>query len=105
MTDEAGGKPGWLKPTWYQTLVAFSGLLLLVLAHKELWNAALATGGFFLVGIGEWINHPRRIGVLPGLRALKGWISSRSPHWLGWTFDVLGAILLVIGILRLLRHW
>jgi hypothetical protein len=95
----------WLKPTWYQTLAAFSGVLLLILAHKELWNAAVALGGFFLIGIGEWINHPRRIGQIPGLRAMKGPIATRLPHWLGWTFDGVGTVLVIVGIFRLLRHW
>lgn len=93
---------GWLKPTWYQTLVGISGVLLLILAQKELWSATVLVGGFLLVGIGEWINHPWRLETPPGLRVIKTMTKSRKPHWLGWVFDAIGAINVLSGLAALL---
>ena len=94
-----------MMPTWYQTLVAIFGLLLFIIAYKELWTAVILVSGVVLVGIGEWINHRWEMGVIPGMRAMKAPSNNRAPNWLGWTFDGAGALLILVGALRLLQQW
>jgi hypothetical protein len=55
--------------------------------------------GIFAVGIGEWLNHPYQERIM-GTWHGSGYI--RSPGLIGRTLDLLGAILIGIGLYRLL---
>jgi hypothetical protein len=100
-----GKRPGWMMPTWYQTLVAISGLLALILAYKEMWTAVIFLGGVLLIGMAEWSTYRREVGVIPGLRVAKALMDVRKPDWRSWALGGSGVVLILVSAFRLLQNW
>jgi len=103
--------PSWLKVEhWYHVFVllgAAGTVAALSVDLKGIANAhalLLSLGGFF-VGIGEWINHPLQTAIIPpnaylgGGGVLSG--HPRKPKLMGTLFDILGFVLLVVGIYKI----
>jgi len=88
---------------WYKVLIVASfALLVLSLTTPVLVipNAALAlmSLGGFLFGIGEWINHPKRVQVQTGYGGLMKWTSfARIWHPGGIALDIGGAASFIWG--------
>lgn len=55
--------------------------------------------GVFLIGWGEFINHPHRVGFVPGWQIET---TSRSPGCLGLFLDLIGCALIIVGVWKLL---
>jgi len=61
-------------------------------------HALLLSLGLFLVGIGEWINHPFQTVLVP-FGKLTGHPRKNSP--LGIAFDIAGVALVAVAIYKL----
>jgi len=92
---------------WYKALVYLGGVgfvLSLFVEVKGITNgqAQLIFSGFFLLGLGEWKNHKVAHWFEPpsvytgGPALIKAPV--RSPDALGITFDILGVILIILGV-------
>ncbi|WP_186137940.1 hypothetical protein [Burkholderia gladioli] len=89
---------------WYKMLIAASIFFMVIALTVKIYavpNAALfllATGGF-LIGMGEWVNHPyqERINLDHGFKVTG---HPRRPRIGGVTLDFVGAILLAIGAVK-----
>jgi hypothetical protein len=96
---------------WYHALVAISGagiIASLTIQTKGITNgqALLIFGGGFFIGVGEWINHPLKMTVLPpdNQRGISGmetrsWL--RHPQPIGSILDILGFVLIGISIYKM----
>lgn len=97
--------------TWYKALVYIGGLGFIVSLFAEVkgltnGQAQLLTLGFFLIGIGEWKNHKtaswfKPPNVYTGGAALMS-AKVRQPDGFGLTCDVLGVLLMFIGIVSVI---
>lgn len=93
---------------WYKVLIAF-GAFVFLLAGAGMFPAfpAGATGlialGCVAIGIGEWINHPLKTAIYQEncFRERVFTFKWRTTKPAGLIFDTIGALLLVIGIVKL----
>lgn len=96
---------------WYHVFVALGAagsIASLSFELKGVSNAHILviSMGVLFVGIGEWINHPLQTAIVPpnvylgGGGILSG--HPRNPSLLGSLFDLLGFLLLTIGIWKVL---
>lgn len=92
---------------WYHVFVVLGAAGAVGSLSFELKGVAnahmlLVSIGVLLIGIGEWINHPLQTKIVPpNVYTPGGGIITghpRSPSLLGILFDILGFILLTIGI-------
>jgi uncharacterized membrane protein YphA (DoxX/SURF4 family) len=85
---------------WYKALLAIGAACLLVALAAQRDGLAVFFGGWCLFGIGQWINHPKRVLVRPvqGVGQAKITDVSRDAWWLGWIFEIVGILLILIGI-------
>ena len=93
--------------TWYKAFVYIGGLGLVATLFAEVkglsnGQAQLLTMGFFLLGIGEWKNHKaanwfKPPNVYTGGPALMS-AKVRQPDAFGLTCDLLGILLMLIGV-------
>jgi len=94
--------------SWYKMLILLSVILLitsLTVPIQVLPNGALALMaiGGFLIGMGEWINHPYREYVDPYLRyKVSG--HPRSPCVGGVVADILGVLSFIAGLVVAVRY-
>ena len=51
----------------------------------------------FLFGVGQWINHPKQVQIVPGWK-IEG--HHRSPYPLGLCLEFIGLIIFAIEIVR-----
>lgn len=95
---------------WYQVLMVV-GIVVFILAGMGVLKAfpvaptALISLGGFLVGVGEWINHPLQTALMPATARFPGGVITghpRSPKVIGVAFDILGLALIGIGFYKLL---
>jgi len=93
---------------WYKTLLPigitgfFLGLFFPVHAFNNVF-VSLVSLGLFFIGIGEWVNHSIRTQFLHetfyyGAHYIHTTIRKDKP--LGWTFDVIGSLLIVFALLQ-----
>ncbi|WP_186269993.1 hypothetical protein [Burkholderia gladioli] len=91
---------------WYKMLIAASLVFMVIALTVKIYaipNAALfllATGGF-LIGMGEWVNHPYQEALSPD-RSFKITGHLRRPKVGGLALDAVGALLLVAGAVKVL---
>jgi len=99
--------------SWYKALIYIGGVLLvlsLFLDVKGITNnqLQLLAGGSFLIGIGEWKNRKVLAWIEPpnaytgpaGLMQTK----IRQPDLLGIIFDIIGVVLIMMGIIAIIVH-
>jgi hypothetical protein len=91
--------------SWYKAIIVVSVVFLLVaitvdLKGVENRTVMLLSFGAFFVGIGEWINHPLQVRVIPGAKITS---HNRLPGLLGSLFDVLGFLLVCLGVYPLFK--
>ncbi len=95
---------------WYKALMVVSVVVFLsagaglLREFPTVPTATISLGGFF-IGIGEWINHPLQTALMRATASFPGGVLSghrRSPKPTGVAFDILGTVLICIGIYRLL---
>lgn len=60
---------------------------------------ALVSLGTFWVGLGEWVNHPLQTRLVPGYK-ITGY--PRNASLLGVFFDLLGLVLIAVGLYKLI---
>lgn len=95
---------GWLKVEyWYHVFVVLgvAGIIAAVtLDLKGIANshALLLSGGVFFVGMGEWVNHPLRTGIISGAIIRR---HPRSSSLLGIAFDIVGLTLVGIELYKM----
>lgn len=96
---------------WYHVFVvlgAGGAIASLSFELKGVANAhvLIVSLGVLLIEIGEWINHPLQTAIVPPNAYLGGGgiISGhpRKPSLLGSLFDMLGFLLLTVGIWKIL---
>ncbi|EOV8217199.1 hypothetical protein ACOGYS_000200 [Edwardsiella piscicida] len=89
---------------WYKVLVAVGVVLFIlngtsILSRYPTIPIAFLSVGMFLIGLGEWINHPFRARFIAPNLVARGY--SRYPCAIGIIIDIIGVILLIIGIIKL----
>jgi hypothetical protein len=82
---------------WYKVIVAIGAACLFIVLGQQRDTLAIFFGGWCLFGVGEWINHPKR--VYPKGGALVTDVS-RDAWWLGWIFDVISVLVIVYSVVR-----
>jgi hypothetical protein len=97
--------------TWYKAFVYIGGLGFIVSLFTEVkgltnGQTQLLTLGLFLIGIGEWKNHKTVSWIKPpnvytGGAALMS-TKVRQPDGFGLMCDVLGVLLIFIGIISII---
>lgn len=85
---------------WYKGIFVLGACVLVLALSVELKNISnnlvqCAALGFILIGIGEWINHPLQTKFVPGFKLTS---YNRLPSILGTLFDILGLIIIMVGI-------
>jgi len=96
---------------WYKALLVLSAVILIAALTMKMEGVSnsiiqlLSLGGLF-IGIGEWINHPLQTRIIPpnayyapGGAKLTSY--NRRASLLGSLFDLLGFVIIVIGVWRL----
>lgn len=91
-----------LPNAWYKALTAIAGAVLVAAVATQQNNITIIALGASVVGVGEWINHPRRVEFRPGMKITT---SSRMNTLPGSIIDVLGAAIIIFGVGRLLGKW
>jgi hypothetical protein len=61
-------------------------------------HASIIASGFIITGFGEWINHPYTTTITPHY---KYSVRNRETSKPGWTIDIIGGCVVVIGVVRL----
>ena len=93
---------------WYHAVMAVSIVILILALTVKLEGAnnttvQLCSLGSFLIGLGEWKNHPLQTKIhAPNEYMPTGGIVSgypRSNNFLGILFVVLGIIIVIFGVL------
>ncbi len=93
---------------WYHAVTVLSGVILffsLFIEIQETSNSLvqLVSLGCFLIGLGEWINHPLQTKLhTPNEFMPTGGITSGHPRnnrFLGICFVMIGILLLFIGFI------
>jgi hypothetical protein len=94
---------------WYKAVVVASIFILIIsltvnLVAIDNTVVQLISIGAFFIGIGEWINHPLQTRLMPAsvlYPAGKITGNPRNPSFTGILFDILGCLLVGIGIYKL----
>jgi len=94
---------------WYHALTALGAAGVIAALAFEFHGVAnahvlLAALGCFFVGLGEWINHPLQTAIMPRTAYHPGGIITghpRNANALGALFDVLGLVLMAIGVYKI----
>ncbi len=97
---------------WYKAVLIIGVTFLtisLTVNLKDVNNNAiqLLSLSCIFIGLGEWINHPLRTGIMTPSRnfPVAGKVSGYPRHncLLGIFFDILGFILILTGIIKLFK--
>jgi hypothetical protein len=94
---------------WYHVVIVASAAVFLLAASDVLKALPLApvlamSGGAFLVGLGEWINHPLQTSIMTPSAFMPGGIITGHPRNnrpIGLLFDAVGLALIGYGIYRI----
>jgi hypothetical protein len=95
---------------WYHVFIVLGALFLLTsltvkLEGVENTNVQILSLSVLCIGIGEWINHPILMEIIPPSRAVPtgGDLTSfpRNSSKVGISFDIIGLLFLCIGLYRL----
>jgi uncharacterized membrane protein len=70
--------------TWSRISTVLMGLVSVVLFADQMNVLAIIFGGFFLLGLGEWLNQPR--ADVP-----------RKINWIGILLEVAGVAVMIYG--------
>jgi hypothetical protein len=82
---------------WYKGVIVVAAAVLIGSLAFQTPHITILALGFLFIGFGEWINHPRRQGIIPGYIVTS---TARAPSAFGWSVNVVGAALILIGIIR-----
>ncbi|ODS01541.1 hypothetical protein AUC71_03095 [Methyloceanibacter marginalis] len=85
---------------WWKMLAGFGAVMAVAAVTVKLIPIFFIGSGLFLIGLGEWINHPYREGMVPGYK-ISG--HPRVNHLSGWLLDLIGFALAVFGMAKLLQ--
>ncbi|ODT29733.1 MAG: hypothetical protein ABS54_04255 [Hyphomicrobium sp. SCN 65-11] len=94
----ASGLEGLQVNTWFKAVIVVSTVVLLAALAAKMANVALVATGTLVFGFGQWINHPKRLGYVPGYKITY---TSRYPSFSGVLIELLGLALVFYGIWRL----
>lgn len=87
---------------WWKGMIAVGAVILGAGVFGRDQGAVALGIGFVLLGLGEWINHPRREGMIgDGLERYKIVSTARRPSLFGTVFSIAGGGLLLAGVARL----
>jgi hypothetical protein len=84
---------------WYKALLAIAAACLIIVLATQRFDLVIFFGGWVLFGIGEWINHPKRVS-LQKTQAGQAKVTdvSREASWSGRIFEIAGVLLILLGI-------
>jgi hypothetical protein len=86
--------------TPYKAVIVVSGaaFLIVLLAHRD--ALMIVFGGIFLIGLGEWRNHPRQeVDFRPSpAGVIKVTDVPLNPNWSGNLLQVFGVACVVFGL-------
>lgn len=82
---------------WYKVVLAIAAACFFIVLTQQRDTLAIFFGGWCLFGIGQWINHPKRVSVLANAKITD---VSRQAWWLGWTFEIVGVLTIIYSFLR-----
>ena len=95
-----------LQPTtWYKALMVVSAPAFLIVLAMQRDALTKVFGGAFLVGLGEWKNHPRKeVQLRPTSAGQMAKITDipRKANWLGVLLQIVGLALILYGAYRAL---
>ena len=85
---------------WYKALIVIGACVLLIALSVEVKVADNTVVGLFalgaiFIGLGEWINHPLQVRIMPGWQ-FEGY--PRRNTVAGNSFDLLGFLFVGFGI-------
>jgi len=88
---------------WYKALLVLASCVLIVSLSVEMKGVKncvvqLFSLGAVFIGIGEWMNHPLQTRIVPGYK-ITG--HPRINTFGGSALDLLGLVLLIIGIVKI----
>lgn len=94
---------------WYKVLMAVGILVFISTASGLLPKlptapSLLISMGVFFWGLGEWINHPLQTGLMPATAYMPAGVVTSHPRNvrpIGVIFDLVGFVLLAVGLYRL----
>jgi len=90
---------------WYKALLVIATCVFIVSLSVEMKGiensvVQLMSLGAMFIGMGEWINHPCQVRVVPGFKITS---FARLSCWFGYAWDITGLVLLIVGIVKLFR--
>jgi hypothetical protein len=91
--------------TWYKAIMVVSAPAFLIVLATQRDALALIFAGAFLIGLGEWKNHPKKEAEYrPTVTGHVALITDIPHKWtvLGTAFQLLGVALLACGAYLLL---
>ncbi|MFC1453812.1 hypothetical protein ACFLQL_01380 [Verrucomicrobiota bacterium] len=88
---------------WYKALLVLASCTLLVSLSVEMKGVEncvvqLISLSAIFIGIGEWMNHPLQTRITPGYK-ITGY--PRINTFGGNSFDLVGLLLLIVGIIKI----
>src|SRR2546429_7574128 len=89
--------------TWYKAVIAISAAAFLIALATQRDTLAIIFGAVFLIGIGEWKNHPKKEFVLrPTVTGHWAKITNipRRANWLGTLLQLVAVALIAYGAFR-----
>jgi|SRR5580704_11137816 hypothetical protein len=82
---------------WYKVILAIAAPCLFIVLATSRDTLAIFFGGWCLFGIGQWINHPKRISIQANAKITD---VSRHAWWLGWIFEIFGVLTILYSFCR-----
>lgn len=86
--------------TWYKAVVAVGALALAAAITASEHAIAIVACGAIIIGVGEWINHPRRISIRGNLKITD---VSRETNAVGIAVDLVGLGTILFGIYKMVQ--
>lgn len=88
---------------WYKALLVIGTCVLIVSLSTEMKGVEnsvvqLISLGSIFIGLGEWINHPLQVRLVPGAQ-ISGY--PRKNYASGNALDTLGVIFVFIGVVKI----
>ena len=86
--------------TWFKALLAgsFAVLVAAVAASAHPGIMLVATGGV-LIGLGEWLNHPKLVTLTAAYKITN---TSRDACIVGYLLDAIGIVVAIVGAYKLI---
>lgn len=83
--------------TWYKVVLGIAAPCLFIVLWQDRDTLAIFFGGWCLFGVGQWINHPKRVYKKGDALVTD---VSRDASWLGWILEIAGIFTILCAFVR-----